>query len=72
MSVEYYDFDVNIICHGRLRLAATGYENACEIADGLMDRMLDGEECEFVGELRRIGVEAFDSDGIEIYRKGEI
>lgn len=72
MSAEYYDFDVNIICHGRLRLAAVSYKNACEIADGLMDRLLDGEECEFVGELRRIGIEAFDDEGIEVYRKGEI
>ena len=72
MSVEYYDFDVNIICHGRLRLAAVSYENAREIANGLMDRLLDGEECEFVGELRRIGIEAFDNEGIEVYRKGEI
>ena len=72
MSAEYYEFDVNVIHHGKLKLAATSYENACEIANDLMDKLLDYGVCDCLYGRDRIGAEAFDMNGNEVYRKGEI
>ena len=72
MSVEYYEFDVNVIHHGKLKLAAMSYENACEIANGLMDKLLDFGVCDCLYGRERIGAEAYDMNGVEVYRKGEI
>lgn len=74
MSVSYYEFDVNVIYHTRLKIAATGYENANEIAEGLMDELLSTGRCELIGFNTEdlLGAEAFDMEGNEVYRKGEI